>query len=190
MRRRLRRSLSRLAGDEGFTLPELLVAMTIGMVVMGAGVLMFTAAVQSQPKASARLDKVQDARTTSERIVRELRQGSEVLIATSDQLSILTWVPKATCGASAADPNECWSTVTYTCTAGTCTRVEAQPDGTDEGPARTVVSGLSNAIVFSYSPSATAPSWVGITLEFPAGNGDDAITVEDGAALRNPAPGS
>jgi hypothetical protein len=163
--------------------------MTIGLVVMGAGVLMFTAAVQSQPKASARLDKVQDARTTSERIVRELRQGWGTSTATSSQLSLLTYVHSSVCGGpSSGTAIPC--RVTYNCNAGACTRVESQPDGTAPGPARTVVSGLSNPIVFTYSPSATAPSWVGITLEFPAGNGDDAITVEDGAALRNPAPGS
>jgi hypothetical protein len=154
--------------------------MTIGLVVMGAGVMMFTAAIGSQPKQSARLDKVQDARTTSERIVRELRQGSDAPTATSSQLSIETY-----CGGGASPCR-----VTYTCTAGTCTRVEAQPDGTSPGPATAVVSGLSNTIVFSYSPSSSAPRWVGITLQFPAEGGDDAITVEDGAALRNSAPTS
>jgi Tfp pilus assembly protein PilW len=189
MRRPLRRPLSRLAGDEGFTLTELLVAMTIGIVVMGAGVMVFTAALRSQPKASARLDKVQDARTTSERIVRELRQGWGTSTATSSQLSLLTYVHSSVCGgATSATAIAC--RVTYSCAAGACTRVESQPDGTAPGSARTVVSGISNPIVFSYSPSSTTPSWVGITLQFPAGNGDDAITVEDGAALRNPAPES
>jgi prepilin-type N-terminal cleavage/methylation domain-containing protein len=186
---RFGRSRKLLARDEGFTLTELLVAMTIGLVVLGAGVMMFTAAVRSQPKASARAAKVQQARTTSERIVRELRQGSAVSTATSAQLSILTYVHSSVCGGSFASSSiPC--RVTYTCTAGTCTRVEAQPNGTAPGPAREVVSGLSNAIVFSYSPSSSAPSWVGITLGFPAENGDDAITIEDGAALRNPASSS
>jgi prepilin-type N-terminal cleavage/methylation domain-containing protein len=189
MRGLLRRTAGWLARDEGFTLTELLVAMTIGTVVLGGGVMMFTAALQSQPKASARAANVQQARTASERIVRELRQGSTAPTATSSQLSILTYVHSATCGGA-------WSStsipcrVTYTCTAGTCTRVEAQPNGTAPGPASQVVSGLSNGIVFSYSPSSSAPSWVGITLQFPAEGGDDAITLEDGAALRNPASAS
>jgi len=180
------RSRNLLGRDEGFTLTELLVAMTIGVVVLGAGVLMFTAAISSQPKASARAAKVQQARTTSERIVRELRQGSGVPTATSAQLSILTYVHSAVCGGSYAI-NSIPCRVTYTCTAGTCTRVEAQPDGTNPGAASQVVSGLSNSIFFSYSPNSSAPNWVGITLEFPADGGDDAITIEDGAALRNPA---
>jgi prepilin-type N-terminal cleavage/methylation domain-containing protein len=180
MRGLARTATKRLAGDEGFTLTELLVAMTIGLVVMGAGVMMFTAAIGSQPKQSARLDQVQDARTTSERIVRELRQGRAAPTATSSELSIETY-----CG-GAASP----CLVTYTCTAGTCTRVEeAQLEATPPATT-TVVSGLSNAIVFTYSPSSSAPRWVGITLQFPAKGGDDAITVEDGAALRNSASSS
>jgi prepilin-type N-terminal cleavage/methylation domain-containing protein len=190
MRGLAHRATERLARDEGFTLTELLVAMTIGLVVMGAGVMMFTAAIGSQPKQSARLAKVRDARTTSERLVRELRQAKEVVSATSNQLWILTWVPNATCGASAGAASECWFTVRYDCTAGTCNRVEADSQGNNPGPARQVVSGLSNAIVFTYSPSPSAPRWVGITLQFPAEGGDDAITVEDGAALRNSTLGS
>jgi type II secretory pathway pseudopilin PulG len=180
MRGLARGATERLAGDDGFTLTELLVATMIGIVVMGTGVMMFTAAIGSQPKQSARLAKVQDARTTSERLVRELRQGSAAPTATSSQLAIETY-----CGGGASPCR-----VTYTCTVGTCTRVEAQPGGTSPGPASTVVSGLSNTNVFTYSPSSSAPRWVGITLQFPAEGGDDAITVEDGAALRNSASSS
>jgi prepilin-type N-terminal cleavage/methylation domain-containing protein len=179
----------RLARDDGFTLVELLVASAIGLVVIGAGVLMFTAAIRSQPKASSRLAKVRTARTTSERIVRELRQGWSTPTATSNQLSILTYVHRATCGGAYASASIACR-VTYTCTAGTCTRMEAQPNGTSPGPARQVVTGLSNGIVFSYTTGSGGSSWVGITLQFPGQNGDDAITVEDGAALRNPGSAS
>jgi prepilin-type N-terminal cleavage/methylation domain-containing protein len=175
------------AGDErGFTLTELLIAMTLGLIVIGASVMVFTAAVQSQPKTSARAAKVQQARTTAERITRELRQGWGAPTTTASQLAILTYVPHATCGGTTAGPAT-GCRVTYTCTAGACTRVEANADGTAPGPAETVVSGLSGSDVFSYISNSAGPTWIGITLAFPAGNGDDAITVEDGAALRNPA---
>jgi Tfp pilus assembly protein PilW len=172
--------------DDGFTLVELLVAMTLAMVVLGAGVMMFTAAVRSQPKASARAAKVQQARTTAERITRELRQGWGAPTTTASQLSILTYVPHTTCGGTTAG-GAIGCRVTYTCASGACTRVEAQADGTAPGPAVTVVSGLSSSDVFSYISNSAGPTWIGIKLGFPAGNGDDAITVEDGAALRNPA---
>jgi prepilin-type N-terminal cleavage/methylation domain-containing protein len=189
MRGLLRGLARRLARDQGYTLIEVLVASTMGLVVIGAGVLMFTAAIQSQPKASSRLAKVRTARTTSEQIVRELRQGWSTPTATSNQLSILTYVHRATCG-GAYSSSTIPCRVTYTCTAGTCTRVEARPDGTAPGTARRIVSGLSNGIVFTYTTGSGGSSWVGITLQFPGQNGDDAITVEDGAALRNPASAS
>jgi prepilin-type N-terminal cleavage/methylation domain-containing protein len=179
----------RLARDDGFTLVEVLVASVIGLVVIGAGVLMFTAAIKSQPKASARLAKVRTARSTSEQIVRELRQGWSTPTATSNQLSILTYVHRATCGGAYSNTSiPC--RVTYTCTSGTCTRVEARPDGTSPGTAKRVVTGLSNGIVFTYATGSGGSSWVGITLQFPATGGDDAITVEDGATLRNPTTAS
>ena len=54
-----------------------------------------------------------------------------------------------------------------------------------------VVSGLSSNNVFSYTPpTSTAPAYVGVTLAFPAKGGTDAITLSDGAALRNPARAS
>jgi prepilin-type N-terminal cleavage/methylation domain-containing protein len=170
---------------DGFTLPELLMGMMIGLLVVGTGVMMFTTAIRSQPRTSDRLAKIRDARTASERIVRELRQGWDTPTATSSQLSFLTYVHSATCGgagASSAIPCR----VTYSCTAGSCTRTVAKPDGSSPGPARIVISGLSSNAVFSYSPDSSAPTWIGITLTYPGADGDDAVTVEDGAALRNP----
>jgi prepilin-type N-terminal cleavage/methylation domain-containing protein len=181
----------RLAREDGFTLTELLVAMTLGLVVIGTGVLTFTAAIGSQPKASSKLAKVQQARTVSEQVVRELRQGWSTPVATSSQLSILTYVHSTTCGGAASSSAMAIPCrVTYTCGSGNCTRVVAQPDGTSPGPARTVLTGLSNGIVFTYTTGSGGSTWVGITLQFPGQDGDDAITVEDGAALRNPGSAS
>jgi Tfp pilus assembly protein PilW len=170
---------------EGFTLPELLVGLMIGLLVVGTGVMVFTTALRSQPRTNDRLAKISDARTTSERIVREIREGWDTTVATSSQLSFLTYVHSTTCG-GAPGTTAIPCRVTYGCSGGTCTRTEAQPIGGSPGPTRTLVSGLSGSAVFTYSPSSAAPTWVGIRLSFPADNGDDAVTIEDGAALRNP----
>jgi Tfp pilus assembly protein PilW len=176
---------SPLGSESGFTLVEVLVATVLGLLVVGVGATMFTAAIQSQPKQSARGAKVQQARTTMERLVRELRQGGDVYTATSSQLAFLTYVHSAACG-GAPSSSSIQCRVTYSCSAGACTRVEATPTGANPGPAETVASGLSNAAVFTYSPSTTAPAYVGATLSYPAAGGDDAITLQDGATLRNP----
>jgi prepilin-type N-terminal cleavage/methylation domain-containing protein len=176
--------------EQGFTLPELLVATVLGLLVIGAAVTAFTGAIQSQPRVNSQAGAIQQARTTMERITRELRQGSSVPSATASQLSIITYVDSATCG-GAASTTAISCRVTYSCSSGTCTRTEAKPDGTLPGPAVRVVSGLSSDNVFSYTaPSSTAPAYVGVTLALPATGGTDAITLSDGAALRNPAAGA
>jgi prepilin-type N-terminal cleavage/methylation domain-containing protein len=178
-----------LAREDGFTLIEVLVAAVLGLVIVGAGVTMFTAVIRAQPGQAAKGASIQQARATEERIVRELRQGASVYTATAQQLSFVTYVNSATCG-GAPGSTSIPCRVTYTCTAGTCMRVEARPDGTSPGPARTVVTGLSSSNVFSYSPSTSAPSYIGATLVFPgkSGGSDDAITLSDGATLMNPSP--
>jgi prepilin-type N-terminal cleavage/methylation domain-containing protein len=171
----------------GFTLVELLVATILGLVVIGGGVTVFTVSMNNQPRINSQSAAIQQARTSMERLTRELRQGSTVSTATASQLSIVTYVHSATCGgASASTSISC--RVTYTCTAGACTRTEAQPNGSSPGPAVSVVSGLSSNNVFNYSPSASAPTYVGATFSFSATGGQDAITLSDGAATRNSAP--
>ena len=175
-----------LRSQHGFTLPELLVALMLGMLVLGTGVMVFSASVHTQPEQQARGSSVQQARTATERLTREIRQGWDVPVATSNQLSLLTYVDSATCGgnpSTTAIPCR----VTYTCTAGSCVRVEALPNGTSPGPSETVVSGLINGITFGYTPNSADPSFVSVRFAFDApAAGDDAITVEDGATLRNP----
>ena len=165
------------AEERGFTLPELLMATVLGLLVIGAAVTAFTSAIQSQPRINSQAAAIQQARTTMERITRELRQGSSVPSASASQLSIVTYVHSATCGGAASNSSiSC--RVTYSCSAGACTRTEAQPDGTSPGPAVQVVSGLSSTNVFSYTPpTSTAPAYVGVTLAFPAKGGTDAINL-------------
>jgi len=180
------RAARRAAGSEqGFTLPELLVALMLGLLVMGTGVMVFSASVHTQPEQQARGGSIQQARTSMERLTREVRQGTEVLVATSNQLSLLTYVPSTTCGGSAGT-TAIPCRVTYSCTAGSCIRVEALPNGSSPGPSETVVTGLLSGIVFGYTPSSSDPTFVSVTFSFDApAAGDDAITVQDGATLRN-----
>jgi len=176
--------LRRLAREGGFTLPELLMALVLGLFIVAVATTVFVTAVRTQPGLTTRSNAIQQARFTTERIVRELRQGGTVYTATATQFSFLTYVHSAACGGSPSNTAiQC--RVTYTCSSGTCTRVEAKPDGTSPGTAYNVVSGLSNSNVFTYSPSSTSPTYVSATFTFPGRNGSDAITVSDGAALMN-----
>jgi prepilin-type N-terminal cleavage/methylation domain-containing protein len=183
---RARKTVAALRREErGFTLIELLVATSMGLVVIGAALTMFVGAIHSQPRDTSKVASMQEARTTVDRITRELRQGLEVVpTPSSSKLAIVTYVKAATCGGVAASTSiPC--RVTYTCAGTTCTRVVAQPSGSAPGPAVQVARGLASPNVFSYSPSTTDPSYVGVSFAFSNSSGQP-FTLGDGVTLRNP----
>jgi len=185
---RARKGASALRREErGFTLIELLVATAAGLVVIGGAFTMFAGAIHSQPRDSSKVVAMQDARTTVDRITRELRQGLEVVPSaptpSASQMAILTYVKQATCGGAAASTSiPC--RVTYTCSGATCTRVVSQPNGSSPGPTQTVATGLASSSVFTYSPSAADPGYVGVSFAI-SGSGQP-FTLSDGVTLRNP----
>lgn len=183
--RRVRKAAAPLCGEErGLTLIELLIAASVGLVVIGGALTMFIGAVRSEPRTASKVAAIQQARVTVDRITRELRQGLETPTASPSQLAIVTYVKAATCGGAAASTSiPC--RVTYTCSAGNCTRVVAQPNGSAPGAAVQVASGLTSSSVFSYLPSATDPTYVGVSFVF-ATDSEQPVTLEDGVALRNP----
>ena len=184
----------RLARDDGFTLVELLVATLIGFVVVGGAVSVFVSGVRSEPRARERAAEIQQARTMAETLSRELRQGSNALSTSAANLTVLTYVPHASCGSGTVGAaTRC--KIFYSCSsAGACTRTECGPNTTVVGPGcgttTTVVSGLMDNSVFAFTPRTPGQAYVSVRLAFPATGGDDAITIQDGVALRNPPLGS
>jgi hypothetical protein len=173
---------SRHRREEGFLLVEVMVASLMGLMVVGAAVALFTSGVRSQSGITDHASGIEQARVTVERMVRELRQGYAVPGAGANQLVILTYVPSATCGgAHATTAIAC--RVTYNCTGTTCTRVESNTDGSSPGLAQQVVTGLSSPNIFSYAPSASAPTYVGVTLTLTPSPGQAPVSLDDGAAL-------
>jgi prepilin-type N-terminal cleavage/methylation domain-containing protein len=180
-----RRFLGRLAREqEGFTLVEMMVASAMALIVVGGGMSILVGTMHSGSSVESRTAAIQRARVAVDQLTREVRQGSTVATAGASQLSLVTFVDKAACGgASATTAIQCL--VTYNCSGGACTRTEARPDGSGAGSPRQVVTGLASNSVFGYSPSAVAPTYVSIRIQFPGERGDDAVTLTDGAALRN-----
>jgi Tfp pilus assembly protein PilW len=170
--------------EGGMSLPEMLIAATIGLVVVGGAVAAFAVSARSQPRVSDRAGDVQHARSTIEQLTRELRQGSTVTSASANQLSIVTYVAKASCGGPTASTSiQCQ--VDYTCTGDSCTRSERNPDGSGSGTPVQVVTGLATSNVFTYAPDTSAPTFVGVELSFPAEGDEDSISLGDGVTLRN-----
>jgi type II secretory pathway pseudopilin PulG len=176
-----------LAREQGFTFPELLVASTALILllgIMGAGIALVA---RNQVQVADRSAQIQQGRVMIERITRELREGSGVQNPTSTGVSFLTYVRHQTCGGAQLTSESAPSIqcrVTYSCSGGACTRTEALPDGSGAGPAETQVEGLRSNAVFTHVPP-TNPGHVTVTLEYPADDGEESVTFSDGASLRN-----
>jgi type II secretory pathway pseudopilin PulG len=173
--------------EAGYTLVELLVASTMGVVVLGAVGSLVVSAMRNQPQVSERAQAISTARWVLERLTREIRNGVKVDKATASSVSFETYVRHSTCGGSGALASTSPSIkceVTYTCTTTACTRIEAAP-GVYTGTPRTIFEGIESSSVFAYSPSATEATYVKVTLQMPNPRGPAALTVSDGASLRN-----
>jgi prepilin-type N-terminal cleavage/methylation domain-containing protein len=180
-----------LRDERGLTLIELLVVIVLSLVILFAGTNVLIASVTGEKRERDRAGQIQDARVMIESVSRELRKGYGVELAEPARLTLLTYVLHDSCGGSPATESIACR-VAYECAAGTCTRTETDPGGSGTGgtPVETV-RGISSDDIFSYEPSAADPGYVSIRLELPAElEGEDAITLEDGVALRNVALGA
>jgi prepilin-type N-terminal cleavage/methylation domain-containing protein len=187
MKALLRARLAGRGGEAGFTLVELLVASAMGVVLMGAVASLVVSAMRDQPRISKQAQTISTARWVLERLTREIREGVKVDNATASTVSFETYVRHTTCGGTTPLPSTSPSIrceVTYTCTTTSCSRVEAAP-GVYTGTAAPIFKGINSSNVFSYSPSAVAPTYIKVTLRMPNPSGPAALTVSDGASLRN-----
>jgi Tfp pilus assembly protein PilW len=182
---------SRLRDERGFGMVELLTTAGLTVLLIGTIGMVLIVAARQQPRISDRAASIQHGRELVERFTRELREGFAVETSpapSASSITFRTYVRRATCGSGTSlTPSqpaiEC--KVTYSCDAGTCTRTENPVSGPQTGQPVTMTTGLASSNVFSYLPSSSAPEHVGVTLVFPAEGSEDAITIADGASLRN-----
>jgi len=176
-------------GEAGITLVELLVASAMGVVLMGAVGSLVISAMRDQPRISEQAQTISTARWVLERMTREIREGVKVHDATaSNKVSFETYVRHTTCGDTTPLPSTSPSIrceVTYTCTTTSCSRIEAAP-GVSTGTATLIFEGINSSNVFSYKPEPPeATTYIKVTLRMPNPSGPAALTVSDGASLRN-----
>jgi type II secretory pathway pseudopilin PulG len=173
--------------EAGVTLVEILVASALSVVVMGAVVTLVIGAVRDQPKISKQSQNITTARWVLERMAREIRSGIAVTNAGTSKLSFEGYVRHTTCGGgtlllSTASPIVC--NVTYECSTTACSRIES-PKGSTAGTPQRIFSGINSSQVFTYAPNATTPTYVKVTLRLPNPGGTGALTISNGASLRN-----
>lgn len=176
-----------LRDERGITLLELLTAATLTVLVVGGMGMLVVRALHQQPRIADRAHNIEAGRQMVERMTRELREGADVTVATASQVTLRTYVRSTTCGAGtqlAADQAAIECRVTYSCSGGTCSRQEFALTATS-GTAVEMVTDLVSDSVFAYTPSSTDPQHVTVTLVYPSEEGDEGITISDGAGLRN-----
>jgi Tfp pilus assembly protein PilW len=172
----------RAASEGGYTLVEMFVGLMVGLLVTAASATLVVSMVRASPAVGERAGQVQQGRTLLETITRELRQGETILSSSSSQLSVLTYVRSASCG-GAESSGALLCRVDYACTTNSCTRTERSPTGNETGTTTTAVEGIGSPSVFG--TSGADPSYVSVTLTFPNASGQEAVTLADGASLRN-----
>ena len=201
MIRLVARRLRAQDGEAGLTLIEMLVAATMSVILVGASTAMLISAVRDQPALSRKSENITTARWQLERIVREIRNGVSVEVASPSELAIVTQMRREACGgdsaaSSSAEAIKC--RVVYRCVGTACTRTEATLDGTLVGTSVVALSGVRNPdSVFCFVPSAAEdptdcgtaksgekPTYVGIQLEVPGSQERGLLTISDGATLR------
>jgi type IV pilus assembly protein PilW len=184
------------------TLIELLVAMIMGIIVVGGATAMLISAIRDQPKQQKQAENVDTARYELERMTRELRDGVSVdaASASSNSVSFVANMRRtSSCNgtvptSSSAPAVQCQ--IVYSCSTTSCTRTERKVGETSGGVISTIVTGISSAEVFCFLPSSTggtqcgpvkvgtSPDYVGITLAVPNPSGPGSLKISDGAGLR------
>jgi Tfp pilus assembly protein PilW len=185
--------------ESGLTLVELLVASVMSLVIVGAAMTMLISSVRDQPRITERADQVGEARTVSEGMLTELRQGVKLETRERNKVVFVTYVHASSCtGAPSSAAKAIQCRVTYNCAAtGTCTRSVLNADGSGTARTTTLVTGISDPTeVFCYLPSTEAgrcgtakttetSTYVGIKLQFPNAENRTTTTLENGATLHN-----
>lgn len=181
--RRIAQSRSSLADEAGFTLPELLVGMMLSLLVAFGAMSVVMAAQRAEPQTTEKAGQIQQGRFMVERLVRELRQGERVYNPAPASMELVTRAPAASCGGAGSATVAC--NVAYACDADSCTRSVQLAGGSWQS--EEAVYGILGPNVFSYEyPEEGQPAdYVAVELRFPNDSGSEAITVADGAGLRN-----
>jgi Tfp pilus assembly protein PilW len=165
--------LRRIGSEEsGVSLIELLVAISVGVVVVFAAFQFSDTAGKSQANTSARTEALQQAQNGLERMTRDLRQAATVAVPTSESVEMSTYVKSPSGGGTL-------QAIRYVCASGACQRFVGTA-----ATGETVVSAVRNVDVFDPEP-ALEPRFVGIKLRVSVTGATQGITLRDGVEIRN-----
>lgn len=186
----------RTRNQQGFTLVELLLAMTMSLVVCGSGLMLISTVAKRNYENSNHADKVQLVQVQLERVTRELRQANWLMFSSSLMVDID--VPVRVGGTTSSRRH-----VRYDCTTGgRCLRLEGPPTGYPPPASSSfdrtdiIVTDLrAGSAVFTPHrvdaatgnriPDYTAPNSVGVAFDIYVPDWARPVRLQDGIMLRN-----
>lgn len=181
--------------EDGFTLVELLIGMTMALLVTAAAVMFLISIMHRQPKTTSSADVIGNARNAVEKITNDVRVGESATTLRPSELQVTARCSQV--GSNATGNCE----VAYSCFQDLGKTTYECQRSVSGGLATTVVTGLASGEIFCVYPTLDAssecgpqevgepPKYVGVKVELPNYEESQGNTVlEDGAALHN-APG-
>lgn len=185
------------ARESGFTLVELMVAMSMAIVIFGATLDVILVGLRDQTEQGQRAQATQLGTAMVERMTRQIREASQATVenaagnpaTTGGRLDLQTPVPPSSGGGLSSTQR-----VVYDCTAASqCTRAQGTVGGV-LGTAAPVIGQVANgSTVFSGTnsagPQATNPTFIELTLDQTLGAPfSNPLELQDGIALRDLTP--
>ena len=179
--------------EDGLTLVELLISMTMAVVVCAAAALMLINALQRQSDVTQRADQVGEARVGVEEMVRSIRQGvlgsaSVTNTASSSTLKLETYVDghcgqtTVTTGTKCQVVFQCASEVCSSITGTGTTRTEKLITGVKNNG--TVFEGVNGPSPCQSNSGSEVVAFVEVKLELKSKKGG-ATKLQNGADLRS-----
>jgi prepilin-type N-terminal cleavage/methylation domain-containing protein len=176
-------STSSVRANSGYTLVELLVAMSVGLVLLFAILAFIERASRSQESTANRSEQLTQARTGFNRMVREIRDAAYFKLLTSQVAEVATPVQSRGTGTYSGNLR----LVRYDCSSSQrCVRQEG-PVGGSLGPGATLFTDVQNADVFTPVPDFLNPNYVAVDLHIGVPH-SASIVLQDGVTLRNQPP--
>jgi prepilin-type N-terminal cleavage/methylation domain-containing protein len=154
------------SGDRGFTLVELLVAMSLFLVLSGIVLSAVVTLAKGLDQTRVSSDVTAEARVALERIAREVRQANALANPTSSSVTVkVDFDGDGTIGGSLADPE----IVTYAFDAGTNSISMTADDGSGGTATQALLAGQVTSLAFTYTSSNWAKD----------ANGDGTVTLAE-----------
>jgi hypothetical protein len=169
---------SRLHGERGMSLVELLVVIPMMTAVLLGIYALYNVGAKGQEQNNNRVTSLLRDQNGMERMTREMRQAVSFDPVSSQILDAVTYVRPSGGGSSVQRH------VRYECLDGACTRYEGSVGGS-LGSGETIIPGLQNPDVFFFSPDSVNPTYVSVKIEVGVKGASNPMVLDGGFALRN-----